>query len=117
MEFGGQEAQELGRLLGHFLQAYGAKPEGQPDEAWLESCLMGVLPELGAEQAAAQSRETIAAIRAYDRSLASLLSAIENGQTESSGLPPRRRSQGFLRKRGSCVWRSCMNPSSRPREG
>ena len=78
-----EELRELNKLFSRFVQAYGAKPEGQSNEEWLQNRMMLELPELSAESAASQSRETTAAIRAYDESMASLLSAIDNGQTES----------------------------------
>lgn len=87
------EAQELGRLLGRFIQAYGAKPEGQSDEEWLQNRLM--LEGLSAESAADQSRETTEAIRTYDKNLASLLSAIEDGQTESEWFADRAQEAGL----------------------
>lgn len=78
-----EELRELNKLFSRFVQAYGAKPEGQSNEEWLQNRMMLELPELSTESAANQSRETTAAIRTYNESLASLLSAVDSGQTES----------------------------------
>lgn len=90
-----EETQEFSKLLGRFVQAYNLKPEGQSDEDWLQSRLLAEMPELGEENAARQSQETTAAIRTYDESLASLISAINDGKTESEWFTERAQSAGL----------------------
>lgn len=76
-----EEREELKRLLNRFIDSYCEKSQVQTDEEWLQKQLMAELPKLGVDAAAAYSRETGMAIRAYDEALASLAQAHSHGNT------------------------------------
>lgn len=89
-----EDRQELTCLLNRFIDSYGEKPAVQTDEEWLRGRLMAELPELGADAAAAYSREMETSIRTYDEALSSLKQAHSRGKTTAEWF--------FRRTRQSC---------------
>lgn len=79
--FGIQEAKAMRKLLARFMKEYGKKPAGQSDQEWLKGRFLAELPEMDEAEAEKLSRETVEAVREYDRNLASLHESRAGGHT------------------------------------
>ena len=79
--FGPDEARQFKQVLVRFLHACGEKPAEVSDEDWLCKQLSSELPGLDMDEARQISQTTIASIQEYDRNLASLRLARDQGVT------------------------------------
>ena len=84
-----EEARSFRSLFKRNLKSYKSKPKDMTNKQWLEEMFKRELPELSAQQAAADANEIVDAIKVYDESYASVNEAAKNGISKEQWLADR----------------------------
>ena len=84
-----EEARSFRAIFKRNLRSYKAKPKEMTNAQWLEEMFRRELPEMSAQQASADAKEIVDAIKVYDDSLASVNEAAKNGISKEQWLADR----------------------------